>query len=146
MSSLAGQNPDAFQKNVVGSEREFYRAANWITVDLSQLHYPYPGDSRTWQLAYALTRVLAGKALSEDRVAPAEAIEGVVASALECRANLTRLPDSIRFRNSMEQAYRALISLGVSVPNSRVMMGLLFRSVDRMAHRGSPSAPMYPSL
>lgn len=146
LSSLTGGDPEVFRKTVAGSEPDFYRAANWITVDISHLHYPYPGDFRTWKLAYALTRVLAGKTLSEDREAPlTEAIAGVVASAVDCRANLTRLLDSTQFQNSMEQAYKALIALNVSVPNTRVMMGLLYRSVDPMARRGSRSVPMYPN-
>lgn len=146
LPSLGGGHPQTFRKNVAESEPEMYRAANWIAGDISRFHYPYPGDFATWELAYALTSVLAGKNLSDDRVAPlTEAIAGVVASAVDCRANLTRLLDSTQFQHSMEQAYKALIALNVSVPNTRVMMGLLYRSVNRMARRGSRSVPMYPS-
>jgi hypothetical protein len=96
----------------------------------------------SWDQAYALTSVLAGKDLSEDLLAPLSgAILGMVDSALVCLNDSSRLRDSAGFRASSEQAYKALRTLGVAPPNVEVVMGILFRNASMLV--AGPPRPLY---
>jgi hypothetical protein len=101
----------------------------------SDINKLYPIGFVTRDLAYALTSALAGKGLSDDTLTPlTRATLGIIDSAFACRTDSSDLRNSVQFRASIEQAYHALLALDASAPNTRVVMGLLFRAADRIAH------------
>ena len=87
-----------------------------------------------WEIAYALTNVLAGKDLSDAALTPlTDAMLDMMDSALDSLSNETKLDDSAEFRTSAEQAYKALLALDVSVPNVQVVMEALLRRADGLS-------------
>jgi hypothetical protein len=87
-----------------------------------------------WEVAYALTNVLAGKELSDTALTPlTSAMLEMMDSALDSLSNETNLQDSADFRTSVEHAYKALLALGVSSPNVQVVMEALFRRADGLS-------------
>ena len=82
-----------------------------------------------WDLAYALTSVLAGKDLSNDNLRPlTRAILEAVSSAFLCRNEHSNLRDSVQLRAAVEHAYRALLALNVTATNARVVVGSLLKA------------------
>ena len=85
-----------------------------------------------WDFAYALTSVLAGKDVSQDTLTPlTSSILGALDSAF-ARSNLRK---SAQFRASVEHAYDALLALGVSPANTRVVVDSLLKAADLIVNR-----------
>jgi hypothetical protein len=79
--------------------------------------------------AYKLTRVLAGKDLTPENLAPL--VEGIIEmqnAAMECRDTSTPLQNSADFPRSAEKVWAALQAIGVSDPDLRIVTGAFFRS------------------
>jgi hypothetical protein len=90
-----------------------------------------------WDLAYALTSVLAGKNLSNHTLTPlTSAILEAVDRAFVCRDTQSDLGKSPQFRASIELAYDALLALDVSHPNARIVAGGLLESGKLIRARG----------
>ncbi len=100
-----------------------------------------------WDLAYALTSVLAGKDLSNDALTPLTgAILDAVDSAFVCMNTGSDLGNSVQFRASVEHAYHALLALDVSAPNARVVVGGLFKAGNLICNGGPLVRPIPPAL
>jgi hypothetical protein len=85
-------------------------------------------------LAYKLTRALAGKELSEEKVTPLnEAVVQMIESAFECRDKSTSLRDSPTFRDAAAKAWTALQALGLSTGELRIVSAALFRGAEMEA-------------
>ncbi len=77
---------------------------------------------------------MAGKDLSDENLTPL--INGILAGFDEAYALKDTATDplhSARYRASIEQAYAALIKLGVSERNTQALIRLLYRAADRVA-------------
>jgi hypothetical protein len=85
-------------------------------------------------LAYKLTRALAGKDLTELNVRPlSEGIIGMNESALDCSIASCQLQDSAAFRSSAQRTWDALHVLGVEERDLRIVTAALFRGAKAAA-------------
>ena len=85
-------------------------------------------------LAYKLTRVLAGKDLTASNVRPlSEGIVGMNESALDCSIASCRLQDSTAFLISAQRTWDALQGLGVKDQDLRIVTDALFRGAKAAA-------------
>jgi len=119
-ATVASKNPD--------QDRVMLRYAD----DVSKI---YGETVIPWDLACALTSVLAGK----DR--------GRGQRAFACRNEQSSLRQPVEFRTAVERAYGALLALDVSAPKARVVAGGLlkvggFICADRPLVR--PIPPAFP--
>ncbi|HWF07745.1 MAG TPA: hypothetical protein VG297_04725 [Bryobacteraceae bacterium] len=94
--------------------------------------------------AYKLTRALAGKDLSESNLMPlAEAIAGMIDSAIDCRNSESPVQDSARLRDAAQHAYDTLKNLRVSNHDTRVVIDALLRGAQALASRSARTTTIF---
>jgi hypothetical protein len=84
--------------------------------------------------AYKLTRVLAGKDLSEDNLAPlTRAITAIITSAITSRKSGASIRDSTALRDSSQQTYDALRNIGVNNRDLRIVIDAFLRGAQTLS-------------
>ena len=82
----------------------------------------------SWELAYQLTSVLAGRELPDPVIARlTTSLVNAMDSAISCRKTLSSVRLSAKFRVSTESFYSELLAMGVDTDNAKIVTESLLR-------------------
>jgi hypothetical protein len=123
-----------YQRDIMEFEIEIYRSGAQLTGSDPRNISGFFSQDQARKIAGAL----AGKDLTEAGVRPlAEAIVGMVESAVACRITTSALRESPRFRAAAEQARTALQMLGVDDRNAAAVLDALLTKSNAVAETPS---------